>query len=139
MQSTPRLGNQAMGRNRETRLPPAPDQGSANPLGALAALRGTLPPGAEVQPTATAPDAAPIAGKLVLNRERKGRGGKTVTLLHGVCLDESALADFARELRQALGTGGSVEGAAIVLAGDQTERAAAWLRAHGATRVVVGN
>jgi translation initiation factor 1 len=80
-----------------------------------------------------------LRGKLVLSRERKGRGGKTVTLLRGVALQGEALGAFARELRQALGTGGSVEDGAILLAGDQTTRAEAWLRQRGATRVIIGN
>jgi translation initiation factor 1 len=108
----------------------------SDPFSALAALRGSLPPGEE--PTAAiAPEA--LAGKLVIQRERKGRGGKTVTLVRGVTLQGDALAAFARELRQALGTGGSVEDGAIVLAGDQCARAEAWLRQRGAMRVVIGN
>jgi translation initiation factor 1 len=112
----------------------------SDPFSGLAALRGSLPPGPEEAP-APATDAAADAlrGKLVLSRERKGRGGKTVTLLRGVALHGAALAAFARELRQALGTGGTVEDGAIVLAGDQCLRAEAWLRQRGAARVVIGN
>lgn len=42
-------------------------------------------------------------------------------------------------MRRALGTGGSVEDALIVVAGDQVQRAAAWLRARGASRIVIAN
>jgi translation initiation factor 1 (eIF-1/SUI1) len=42
-------------------------------------------------------------------------------------------------MRRSLGTGGSVEASAIVLAGDQLERAATWLRERGATGIVTGN
>ena len=70
---------------------------------------------------------------------RKGRGGKTATLVRGVALTGAALETFAREMRQSLGTGGGVEGDAIVLAGDQSARAAQWLRERGATRIVIGN
>lgn len=110
-----------------------------NPFAALSGLRGALPPGpaAADDPPATSPD--PLAAKLVLSRERKGRGGKTVTLLKGVALQGEALADFARQMRQGLGTGGGVEGDVIVIAGDQLDRAAAWLAGRGARRVVIGN
>jgi translation initiation factor 1 len=42
-------------------------------------------------------------------------------------------------MRQSLGTGGGIEGNAIVISGDQVERAMSWLRARGATRLVAGN
>ena len=73
------------------------------------------------------------------SRERKGRGGKTVTVVRGVLLQGAMLEDFASEMRRALGTGGSVEDALIVVAGDQVQRAAAWLRARGASRIVIAN
>lgn len=129
-----------MSKPRQTAFPPPEADTAPNPFAALAGLRGSLPAG-EAPATATQapPAASAIAGKLVLRRERKGRGGKTVTVLEGVALTGEALERFGRELRQALGTGGGVEGSAIVLAGDQSERAAAWLRTRGASRVVVGN
>ena len=76
---------------------------------------------------------------MVISRERKGRGGKTVTVVRGVLLQGAMLEDFASEMRRALGTGGSVEDALIVVAGDQVQRAAAWLRARGASRIVIAN
>jgi len=77
-------------------------------------------------------------GKLVLRRERKGRGGRTVTVIAGLLLPAPGLAEVARRLRRALGCGASVEGATIVLQGDLGERAAEWLTARGARRVVRG-
>jgi len=75
----------------------------------------------------------------VLRRERKGRGGKTVTLLSGLALPPARLDALARALRTALGCGARVDGATIVLQGDLAPRAEAWLRAHGAQQVVRGN
>jgi len=109
-----------------------------SPFAALQSLRGTLPPG-EQEAAQQAPASATFAAKVVISRERKGRGGKTATLIRGVALQGDALAAFAREMRQSLGTGGSIEDDAIVLAGDQSARAAEWLRARGAARVIVGN
>jgi translation initiation factor 1 len=127
-----------MGKQRPDQPEPAAPA-APNPFAALASLRGTLPEGARDEPAAAGSGAAPFATKLVIARERKGRGGKTATLVRGVTLRGAALETFARELRQALGTGGGVEGDAIVLAGDQTARAEQWLRARGATRIVIGN
>jgi translation initiation factor 1 len=103
-------------------------------LGALLKARGFTP--SEPAPAPAAPD---LAGKIVLRRERKGRGGKTVTIVSGVTLPPPALDTLARDLRKALGTGAAVEGRDIVVHGDQTERLHAWLLAHGATKVVIGN
>lgn len=127
-----------MGKQRPDRPGPA-EPAAPNAFAALAALRGTLPEGHSDEPAAQDAGAAPFAGKIVIARERKGRGGKTATLVRGVALAGAALEAFAREMRQALGTGGGVEGEAIVLAGDQSARAAEWLRARGAARIVIGN
>ena len=129
-----------MPKPRNTTFPP-PEQNSSNsPFGALASLRGALPQGTDATPTATpASSTAALNGKIVVRREKKGRGGKTATLVEGVALTGAALEAFGREMRQSLGTGGSIEGNAIVISGDQVERAMAWLRARGATRLVAGN
>lgn len=78
-------------------------------------------------------------GKLVLSRERKGHGGKTMTRVAGLALPEAALEDVAQRLKRALGCGAVVEDGVIWVQGDQTERAAAWLRGEGAPRVIIGN
>ena len=77
------------------------------------------------------------AGKLVLRRERKGRGGKTVTVVDG--LPSADLVGFARDLKKALGCGATVEDGSVVLLGDLAERARDWLAARGAKRIVLGN
>lgn len=79
-----------------------------------------------------------LKGKLVLRRERKGRGGKTVTVLTGNDLPSGALEPLARELRRGLGCGSRVEGQTIVLQGDIADRACEWLRERGAKNVVCG-
>ena len=79
------------------------------------------------------------AGKLVLRREKKGRGGKTVTLLSGLDLHPAGYEEVAKALRKGLGCGSTVEQKTIVLQGDIQQRAETWLRAHGATKVVQGN
>jgi len=92
-------------------------------------------------PTPASPAALDLArcGKVVLRRERKGRGGKTVTVVAGLGLPARGLDDVARELRRALGCGATVEDDAVVLHGDLAARVQPWLAAHGARRIVVGS
>lgn len=73
----------------------------------------------------------PCRGRVRLQVQRKGKGGKTVTRVLG--LDDLGLAgqmELARSLRQALGTGAHFADGALELHGDLRERAAAWFRAH---------
>jgi translation initiation factor 1 len=79
------------------------------------------------------------ATKIVLRREKKGRGGKTATLVEGIKRPPSALERIARDLRKALGCGASVEGDTIVVQGDMAARIEPWLVARGAKKVVIGN
>jgi translation initiation factor 1 len=80
-------------------------------------------------------------GKLVVRRERAGRGGKTVTIVSGLgpWLSPIQREQLAKALRQALGTGSTMDGDDIVLQGAVSDRAAAWLRDQGARQVVIGN
>lgn len=75
--------------------------------------------------------------RIILRRERKGHGGKTVTVAEGVplCLD---LDRIACALRKSLGCGSRIEEGTIVLQGDQVERSASWFVAHGVKKIVKG-
>src|SRR6185503_16404460 len=66
------------------------------------------PPSPPADPTAAAIDFGG-AKKLVVRRERKGRGGKTATVVEGIRVSPSALERIAREMRRALGCGASVD------------------------------
>ena len=84
------------------------------------------------------PDAAKNWGtKLVLSREKKGRGGKTVTRITG--LPKARLELVAKSMKKSLGCGASVDGDDVLLHGMLTERGAAWLTGQGAKRVIIGN
>jgi translation initiation factor 1 len=77
--------------------------------------------------------------KVVLRMERKGHGGKIVTVVAG--LEGSAARDreaLAKKLGKALGCGARLEGNEIVLQGDHRERALPLLEKEGARRVVSG-
>jgi translation initiation factor 1 len=113
-----------------------------NPFAKLAGLRDALPVQTPTTTTPPAPAPPPVppafAGKIVVRKERAGRGGKTVTLVEGVQLKGDALADFARQMKKALGCGATVEGTAIALQGEHEDRAKAYLEKQGATKVVQG-
>lgn len=63
--------------------------------------------------------ARPVGDGVVrVSRETKGRGGKAVTLVRGVPLDDAALALLAKELKSACGSGGTVKDGVIEVQGD---------------------
>jgi translation initiation factor 1 len=64
----------------------------------------------------------PDDGYVRLSRERKGRGGKIVTCVTGVPLDEAGLQELAQTLKRYCGAGGTVRERRIELQGDLRER-----------------
>lgn len=62
-----------------------------------------------------------------LRVEKKGRSGKTVTVVDGLPKNEDFLEGLAKELKKQLGTGGAVVGATIELQGEWRERLRALL------------
>jgi translation initiation factor 1 len=90
-------------------------------------------------PSRAAPPPTLLHGKAVVRQERKGRGGKTVTVVDGAAIARLDDVDaLAKTMRKALGTGARVENGKIVLQGDQRKGAGAWLEKQGA-KVVIGN
>ena len=113
-----------------------------NPFAALAAKRGELPelaPATPAEPKQASEQKPKSRGRLVLRRETKHRGGKPVVIVRGFSalpsLDATAIEKLAKELKQKLGCGGTVErdGAEtqIVLQGDQPAKVAEYLRGLG--------
>jgi translation initiation factor 1 len=70
-------------------------------------------------------------GIIRVSRESKGRGGKTVTLVRGLALDDAALAALGKRLRSACGTGGTVKDGVLEVQGDHAERVIELLKAEG--------
>ena len=108
------------------------------PWVALEALRGSLPPGEARRDPAAPPPPGPKVARAVVRMERKGRGGKEVTVVEKLGLHEKELESWCRALKQALGCGGAVDGEAIVLQGDLRTRVPAVLTAKGVGKVTVG-
>jgi translation initiation factor 1 len=107
------------------------------PWDALEALRSALPPGEVPSERASSATTAKVA-RAVVRMERKGRGGKEVTVVEKLGLADKQLEAWCRELKQALGCGGAVDGDAIVLQGDLRTRVPAVLTAKGVAKVSVG-
>lgn len=124
---------------------PLPPSRPGATLGDLLREHGVTvaPPTPPPAPASETPKVEPVefggATKLVLRREKKGRGGKTATVIEGLKLPPSALDRIARDLKRALGCGASIEGSTIVVQGDMSSRIEPWLVARGARRVVIAN
>ena len=54
--------------------------------------------------------------------EKKGRGGKTVTVVYDLPANAPFLKDLAAELKRACGVGGAVAGTTVELQGDVRDR-----------------
>lgn len=65
--------------------------------------------------------------------ERAGRGGKTVTVIHGLPRNDAFLKDLCQELKRAAGCGGAVRDGVVELQGDLRDRARDILRKRGLT------
>jgi translation initiation factor 1 len=64
-------------------------------------------------------------------RDRKHRGGKTVTIITGVPASSEAITVLAQQLKKLCGTGGTVKDGAIEIQGDHCEKVLAKLSEMG--------
>ena len=69
-----------------------------------------------------ADEAVPGRVTAKLRLEKKGRGGKTVTVVYDLPQNQSFLKDLAQELKRACGTGGAVAENTVELQGDLRDR-----------------
>jgi translation initiation factor 1 len=70
-------------------------------------------------------------GVVRVRRESKGRGGKTVTVISGLPLDEAKVKALAGELKRRCGTGGTVKDGTVEIQGDHRELLLTELSARG--------
>jgi translation initiation factor 1 len=66
----------------------------------------------------------PLPSRIVakLRMEKKGRGGKMVTVIDGLPRNDAFLKELAQELKRTCGTGGTVTDGGIELHGDLRDR-----------------
>jgi translation initiation factor 1 len=106
-----------------------------NPFAALDALRASLPQGSPPKEKPVKPPTLPA--RAVVRLEKKGRRGKDVTVIEKLGLKPAELETWCRDLKQAMGCGGTIEEEAIVLQGDLRSRLAEALTAKGVAKVTV--
>ena len=74
-----------------------------------------------------------------IRREKKGRGGKTVTVIMDLQLTPGDMKTLSKQLKKKCGTGGAVKDGTIEIQGDQREKVAEELQKLGyATKFVGG-
>lgn len=108
-----------------------------SPFAKLGHLRTQLSPGPAPTPVAE-PRPKPAPARAVVRIERKGHAGKDMTRVEHLGLEPRELEAWLRDLKRALGCGGSVDGGDLLLQGDQRERAENWLTARGIRKVTRG-
>lgn len=72
--------------------------------------------------------------KLRVSIEKKGRGGKTVTLVTGFIGNDNDLKELGKILKTKCGVGGTVKDGEIVIQGDFKQRIIDLLKADGYTQ-----
>ena len=72
-------------------------------------------------------------GVVRLRLERKGRGGKVVTLVEGLMLPENEIKALSKELKRICGSGGAQKGDVIEIQGDHRDRLLPVLQNKGFT------
>lgn len=64
----------------------------------------------------------PQEQQLYVKREKKGRGGKEVSIVTGFMGSEDDLKDLGKELKKSLGVGGSAKDGEIVIQGEHRDK-----------------
>ncbi len=63
----------------------------------------------------------PAHQKVIVRLDRKGRGGKSVTVVEGLQLSKTNKEALLKELKAALGAGGTVKDMSLEIQGDQCD------------------
>jgi len=79
-----------------------------------------------------------IDGIIRVQREVKGRKGKTVTTLSGFQMNADELKNLAAQLKSRCGTGGSVKDGVIIIQGDHRDTLITELKNRGFKAKIVG-
>ena len=71
------------------------------------------------------------AQKLLVRKEKKGRGGKVVTIVEGYKGNPKTLEELSKKIKQQCGVGGATKGKDIVIQGDLADKVVKILIANG--------
>ena len=77
------------------------------------------------------PDLSPAQQKVTVRHDRKRRGGKSVTVVEGIQLQQKEMKSFLKELKAGLGAGGAVKENSIEIQGDHCDAVMASLEKMG--------
>ena len=69
--------------------------------------------------------------RVIVRLDRKGRGGKSVTVIEGLPLQQKEKADLLKQLKVRLGAGGTVRDASLEIQGDHCDALMAALEEIG--------
>ncbi len=67
--------------------------------------------------------------------EKKGRGGKEVSIVRGLKIKSEDLKDYAKEMKTHCGVGGSVKNGEIIIQGNHRDKLISLLRKKGFTDI----
>jgi len=91
----------------------------------------TIVPRKEIPPTKVQQKAPVSQQKVYVRLERKGRGGKCVTLIEGLQVSAKDLETFLKQLKTRLGTGGALKTNILEIQGDHRDTLMAVLQDMG--------
>jgi len=113
-----------------------------SPFAALGALIGggadspvDAEEGASTSTAKTNEPVPPLPRRVSMQTQRKGRGGKTVTVVTLHDADAASMQRWGAQAQRALGCGSTVEGDHLVFQGDQRARLVTYWRAQGVSDI----
>ncbi|MDX9786669.1 MAG: stress response translation initiation inhibitor YciH [Desulfobacterales bacterium] len=77
-------------------------------------------------------------GIVRIQKEVKGRGGKCVSVIYGLEMDDTRLKQIAKQLKSICGTGGAVKDGTIIIQGDHRQKLQAELQQQGIVAKLAG-
>lgn len=93
----------------------------------------TTPAKGKPAPKKEAPKLAATNKTVYVERDRKGRGGKTVTVISNLQLQEPQLEELLKKLKTQCGAGGAVKENNLEIQGDHRDKIIAYLQKDGHT------
>jgi translation initiation factor 1 len=113
-----------------------PDRTNSRPVYSTATGRicpGCGWPDRDCKCSSTIERGEPLPARIVakLRMEKKGRGGKTVTLVYGLPRNAAFLKELTQELKRQCGTGGATVDEGVELQGDLRDRVREVLQKKG--------
>ncbi|MBT8232499.1 MAG: translation initiation factor [Saprospiraceae bacterium] len=70
-----------------------------------------------------------------IHLEKKGRGGKSVSIIRGLKMTNAMMKDIEKALKSHCGVGGSQKNGEIIIQGDQRDKIMKYLQSRGAKNI----